>query len=93
MIFNVLWVFDLVLAAIIGYFFIAGLANRSISDFNAGIWFVILISVSGILVSAHLLHSAGYTAWACVPLLILATPGALYGVFLLAVILSGTKWN
>lgn len=93
MIFDILWIFDLVLAAIVGYFFIAGIANRSISDFNAGIWFVILASVGGILLGAHLLHGAGYTALACVTLSILAAPGALYGVFLLAVIFSGTKWN
>lgn len=93
MTFRILWAINLVLAAIIGWFFVAGLVDGSVFSFNSDIWFVILFAVGAVLLSAYMLRVTGYARLAYLPLLALAVPGALYGVFWIAVIFSGTTWN
>ena len=93
MFFRILFGFDAIVALIILYFFFAGLADGSVSEFNAGLWAIILAVLAGIMGGGWWLYQAGHRAAAIVTLLLLAVPGGLYAFFLVLVVTSGTSWN
>jgi hypothetical protein len=88
-----LWTIAALVAAIILFFFIWGLADGSVSSFNAGIWTIALAVVAVVVVGSLWLKSAGHPALGAVRCLVLALPGLLYAFFLAIVILSGARWN
>ncbi len=49
MTFWLLWSFDALIADIIVYFFVSGLARGSVSSFNLGLWLAFLLGLAGIL--------------------------------------------
>ncbi len=91
--FKILLGIDALAALIIGYFFVAGLADGSISSFNIELWIVILLAVVTIISGGILLRKAAKPALANIVLVILAIPTVLYGIFILAVVITGTQWN
>ncbi len=91
--FKILLGIDALAALIIGYFFVAGLADGSISSFNIELWIVILLVVVAIVSGGILLRKAAKPALANIVLVILAIPTVLYGIFILAVVITGTQWN
>jgi hypothetical protein len=93
MTFRVLLAVDAAIALVIAYFFLAGLADGSVSSFNIGLWLVILFGTGAILIGGYLLRAAGHAWLANIVLAVLAVPGLLYGFFLAVVILTGTPWN
>jgi hypothetical protein len=93
MMFRILLGIDIVAAAIVGYFFLAGLADGSISAFNIQLWIGLLLALTLIFGAGLALRRAGRPAWGSLVLAVLAVPTALYGLFLLAVIVSGARWN
>jgi multisubunit Na+/H+ antiporter MnhF subunit len=93
LIFRVLVTIDAFAAIVIGYFFVAGLADGSVSAFNIQLWIGILSVVSVIILAGAMLHRADQTAWANIVLAILALPATLYGVFIILFVLSGASWN
>jgi vacuolar-type H+-ATPase subunit I/STV1 len=84
---------DVVIAIIVLYFFLVGLADGSVSSFNIGLWLLILLGLGSILGGSLWLKTAGHPALAMVLLLILAIPGLLYGLFLLALVIAAPRWN
>ena len=80
-------------AAVLGAFFLIGIADGSVSSFNIGLWSGTLAAVAGILAGGHLLRARGHAALASALLAILAVPGLLYALFVLLVIVSGERWN
>ena len=84
---------DVVIAIIVLYFFLVGLADGSVSSFNIGLWLLILLGLGSILGGSLWLKTAGHPTLAMVPLLILTIPGLLYGLFLLALLIAAPRWN
>jgi hypothetical protein len=93
MLFKALFAIDLLIAAIVIFFFFWGLSDGTVSSFNITLWLTILFSLAAIVGGGYALRSAGRTVLANLVLLVLAIPGALYGFFLLLVIFSGARWN
>jgi hypothetical protein len=91
--FWLLWGFDVLIALVVLYFFVIGLADGSISSFNIGLWLLILLAVGGVVLGSLWLHSAGHSGAAKGVLLILAVPGLLFLLFFLSVLLLKPRWN
>jgi hypothetical protein len=87
------WAIDVVIAIIVLYFFLVGLADGSVSSFNIGLWLFILLGLGSILGGSLWLKTAGHPILAMVLLLILAIPGLLYGLFVLALVIAAPRWN
>jgi hypothetical protein len=87
------WAINAVVAIVVLYFFLVGLADGSVSSFNIGLWFLILLGLAGVLGGGLWLKSAGHGGLAAGLLLILATPGILYGLFLVVLLISAPRWN
>jgi hypothetical protein len=85
---------DLLAAAVLVFFFLWGVADGSVSDFNIGIWLAILLGVGAVLGGGIALRGRGWTVAANLLLLLLALPASLYGLFILLLVLgSGGRWN
>ena len=84
---------DIVAAAIVGYFFLVGLADGSISAFNIELWCGLLLALAVVFAAGLALRRAGRPILASLVLAVLAVPASLYGVFMLVVIASGARWN
>ena len=93
LIFRTLLAVDLVVAAVCVYFFLAGLADGSVSSFNGGLWTMILAGVAAIPAGGWLLHANGHRRAALAVLAVLAVPGLIAGLFLLLVIVLQPRWN
>jgi hypothetical protein len=91
--FWILWIFDALVAAIVLYFFFIGLSDGSVSSFNGGLWFAILLALAAILGGSWYLKSLDHLTLAKTLLSLLAIPAFLFGMYMLIVILSGSKWN
>jgi len=93
MFFGILLAIDAVAALVIVYFFLIGLADGSVSSFNMQLWLGILTAIAAILGGGLLLKSKGQRIAANLVLLILAAPAALYGFFILSIIVFQPRWN
>lgn len=93
MIFRLLLVFDSLIVFVVLYFFIVGLADGSVSSFNAGIWFALLLGLGVVMGGGAWLHSTGRKRSGLILLSILAVPGLLALVFVLILLLTNTRWN
>lgn len=91
--FWILWGFDALIAVVVLCFFFIGLADGSVSSFNMGLWLFILALVAAILLGSLWLKSHDRLGLAKGALSILAVPGFLYLLFLLAVIIGKPRWN
>lgn len=91
--FWILWGFDALITLVALYFFFIGLADGSVSSFNAKIWALLLFGLAVILLGSLGLKSIGQLSWAKVLLSILAIPGLLYVLFILMVIITKPRWN
>ncbi len=93
MLYRILLAVDLIAVAIIVWFFVIGLADGSVSSFNAGLWAAILAALAAILGGGIALRRYGKTALANVVLAILAAPTVGYGLFMALLILTVERWN
>ena len=93
MFFRLLLAIDAVAALVIVYFFLIGLADGSVSSFNMQLWLGILTAIAAILGGGLLLKAKGQRIAANLVLLILAAPAALYGFFILSIIVLQPRWN
>lgn len=84
---------DLVIAAIVLFFFALGIADGSVSDFNIGIWLLVLSALAMILGGGYWLSASDHVGWAIGLLLLLAVPGLLFALFMILVIGTQTSWN
>jgi hypothetical protein len=91
--FWILWGFDGIIALVILYFFIIGLADGSITSANLGLWFLILFLVAGIMGGSLLLKTYGHLTTARIVLFLMALPGFIYLLFILLVVLGKPRWN
>jgi len=93
MTFRLLLAVDGLAAAVVLYFFAAGLADGSVSDFNAELWAGLLLALAAVLGGGLLLRHAGRPRLANAVLALLAVPALAYGLFIVLVIVSGARWN
>lgn len=91
--FWILWGIAALVGLVVLYFFFLGLADGSVSSFNAGLWVVLLLVTGGVLGGSLWLKERKQLLLAKVVLLVLAGPGVLAGLFLLAVMLTKPRWN
>jgi hypothetical protein len=87
------WGVDAVIASVALWFFIAGLADGSVSSFNAGIWAVLLVGLAVVLGGSLWLRAAGRRGLALALALVLAVPGALAALFVLVLLIAQPRWN
>ena len=93
MLFWIPWGFDALIALVVLYFFLVGLADGSVSSFNMEIWLVLLLVVGFVMVGSLMLRSSGRQRIAIGVLMILAVPGFLCGLFFLVVLVANPRWN
>ena len=86
-------VIDAVIAVVILYFFIAGLADGSVSSFNIIYWVGILLAVTGFIGVGLWLGKRGQKGAAAAALWILAVPGVVALCFILLVLVLSPRWN
>ncbi len=91
--FGILFAIDAAVALVFLYFFLIGLADGSVSSFNIALWLAILAGLAAVLIGGPALGAHGHRAAAYALLLVLAIPGFLGGLFLLAVIILQPRWN
>lgn len=84
---------DAVVAAGAVIFFLIGLADGSVSSFNMGLWTGMLAALAITLGGGLWLKKAGHPRFATLLLLIPAVPGLVYGLFVLLILFSDTRWN
>ncbi len=83
-----------VLAALgVVYFFLAGLADGSVSSFNSGLWFGILAGIAAVIGGGWALHAKGRRGAAVTVLMILALPALAYALFLALILITQPHWN
>jgi hypothetical protein len=84
---------DALAALIVVYFFFIGIADGSVSSFNIVLWLVILSAVAAVIGGGWTLNSKGQRAAANTVLAILAIPALLYGLFILAIVITQPNWQ
>lgn len=87
------WGFDALIMLVVLYFFFVGLADGSVSSFNAGLWFILLLVVGSIVGGSLWLRSSGRNGAAIVILLVLAVPGLVFALFILILVIANPRWN
>lgn len=75
------------------YFFVIGIFDRSVSSQNLGLWVLILLSLTIILISGFLLKEKGNLKTANLILSISAVPAMVFGLWILLMLLTNPRWN
>ena len=91
--FRILWGFDALIAAAVLFFFFWGLSDRTVSSFNIVLWLALLAGLAGVLGGSLTLSAKGHARPAMGLVLLLAVPGMLGVLFLLAVLILQPRWN
>ena len=84
---------DLLVALVVVYFFVAGLADGSVSSFNMSLWLGLLAAVAAAIGGGWVLNTNGQRGLAITLLSILAVPGVLYALFVLLMVIARPRWN
>jgi hypothetical protein len=92
MFFWIPWGIDLIAALAVIWFFFVGLGDGSVSSFNAGLWMLILAAVAGIVGGSWLLKES-HPYWAIGLSMVLAVPSAIFGLWMLMIVISKPHWN
>ncbi|TMJ19313.1 MAG: osmoprotectant transporter permease [Alphaproteobacteria bacterium] len=80
-------------AAVLGYFFLWGLSDGSVSSFNIGIWLALVGGAGAILGGGLYLARRGQRGAATAVLALLALPAIAFVLFFGLLILSHPRWN
>ena len=91
--FWMLWGWDALIASVFVYFFLVGLADGSVSSFNAGLWATTLVVLAVVMIGSLALRSAKRIGFAVMLLLALAIPGMLFALFFGALILLNPDYK
>ena len=87
------WSVDALISAVALWFFCAGLVDGTVSSFNAGTWLVLLLPLAGVLGGSLWLRAVGRRGPAIALALVLAVPGVLAALFLVALLVTHPRWN
>lgn len=91
--FWVLFGIDAVAAAVAVYFFLVGLADGSVSSFNAGHWTLLLAGIAGVMGGGLALRARGRPGIGNLVLLLLAVPTLVAGCLIVLLIIAPPRWN
>ena len=75
------------------YFFVVGLADGSVSSRNMALWLGLLGGIVAVMGGGLALNANGMRGAAIAVLALLAVPGFLAGLFILALIVFQPRWN
>ena len=92
-VFWTLWGIAAMVAGVLLYFFLIGLADGSVSSFNASSWGLLLSGVGTITGGSYGLWRKGRIGWASLLAAVLAVPGMLAVMMLVAFLLSDPNWQ
>jgi hypothetical protein len=84
---------DLLVALVVVYFFVIGLADGSVSSFNMSLWLGLLAAVAAAVGGGWVLNANGRRGLAITLLSILALPGVIYALFVLLIMIAQPRWN
>jgi hypothetical protein len=79
--------------AVAVYFFAAGIADGSVSSFNILLWLIVLVCLGSIVAGGYGLNANGQRRTATALLAVLAVPGLLAAIFILALVVFQPRWN
>ena len=91
--FRILFAVDALAALVALVFFVWGLADGSVSDFNIGAWLLLLGGIGAILGGGWWLHGQGFRRQAYGVLSILAFPSVGFALILFAALIFQPRWN
>ena len=74
-------------------FFLAGLADGSVSSFNIVLWMLTLLGTLGVTAGSLILKKRGRPGLGALLALVLAVPGLLAGLFLVLILITQPRWN
>lgn len=79
--------------AVVLYFFVIGLADRSVSSFNIMLWLVLIGITVGVPLGGWRLNAAGRRKTATALLAVVAVPAIAYALFVLLIVITQPRWN
>jgi hypothetical protein len=82
-----------VVTSVVVLFFLLGLADGTVSSFNAGLWTLILLGTLGVTIGSLVLKTRGRPGLGALLALVLALPGFLAGLFFLLILITQPRWN
>ena len=85
-IFRVVWAIAVIVALLGVAFFFIGIADGTVSSFNIVLWAAVLAGLAVVVFGSRALSKRGQVAAAAVLAAVLAVPGVLYALFLLAAV-------
>ncbi len=91
--FKIIYGLNAIVALIIFYFFFAGIADGTVSSYNAALWLMIIAALAAILWSSLWFKSHDHIILAFATLLVLAIPAILFALYFLIAILGNGRWN
>lgn len=86
-------VIDILALIVTFYFFIIGIADGSVSNFNLGLWLFLIIAQVLILVGGYFLHQNNKLFIAKLLLAVTAIPSLIYLLFILLILITNPRWN
>jgi hypothetical protein len=87
------WGIAAIVTSVTLWFFLAGLADGSVSWFNAGLGTLVLLGTVGITVGSMILKKSGRAGAGALVALVLALPGVLAGLVMLLILIMQPRWN
>ena len=90
-VFRIAWAIDIMVALVLVFFFVIGVADGSVSSFNIVLWIATLAGIAGIVVGANALARRGNTVLGTLVAAVPALPALLYGLFVLVAVVSGAR--
>jgi len=87
------WGIAAVVTNVVVYFFLVGLADGSISSFNAGLWTLLLVGTLAVTAGSLILKNSGRPSLGGLLSLVLALPGLLAGIIMLLILITQPRWN
>lgn len=91
--FRILFGIDALAAAVVLFFFVWGLSDGTVSEFNILLWLALVGGVGAVLGGGLWLNAYGQRRLANGVLLTLAIPTTLLGLFFLMLIILQPRWN
>ena len=91
--FWIFWGIDTIVALVLLYLFFIGLSDGSVSSFNIGLWFLLLLVSIGLLGGSFYLKSKEKLLIAKILLGVEAIPALFFFLFFLIMILSKPNWQ
>ena len=87
------WAVNAVVASVLLFFFLWGLADDSVSSFNIGLWLLMLGVAAVVLGGSLALKAADRVKLAKALVMVFAIPGVVLGLFFAVIFVVPGRWN